>query len=213
MDGVIIDSEPLWKEAQKAVFTSIGVKYDDELAENTVGIGSHDTIDFWFRQQPWEGISYKEIEAQIFARMLVLIETKGKINPGIPEFIQFFRNKGLKIGLASGSPLILIHKVLDHLKLKDNFDLFYSADEEEHGKPHPAVFLSAARKLGVEPLSCIVVEDSFNGLLAAKSARMKAIAYLPNGGFQNTRFDFADLKLASFNDFKESDFIYLQNLK
>src|SRR5512133_527135 len=93
MDGVIIDSEPLWKEAQKEVFTSIGVKYSEELAEYTVGVGSYDTIDFWYRQQPWEGISYKEIEDRIFSKMLVLIETKGNMNPGLTNLINFFREK------------------------------------------------------------------------------------------------------------------------
>jgi len=57
MDGVVIDSEPLWTEAQKEVFTAIGVNYKEELSVQTMGIETHDTIDFWYRQQPWEGVN------------------------------------------------------------------------------------------------------------------------------------------------------------
>jgi mannitol-1-/sugar-/sorbitol-6-/2-deoxyglucose-6-phosphatase len=212
MDGVIIDSEPLWTEAQKEIFISLGVHYDEILAENTKGTNAYDTIDFWFRRQPWQNKSYKEVEELISSRMFRLIEEKGIVIPGIYELIHFFHEKNLKIGLASGSPLFIIHKVLEQIKLYNQFDIIHTADNEEFGKPHPAIFLSAAHMLGVDPRNCIVIEDSFNGLLAAKSARMKGIAYLPDGEFHNTRFDFADLKLSSFYDFKEPQFIYLQNL-
>ncbi|NJK98023.1 MAG: HAD hydrolase-like protein [Bacteroidales bacterium] len=74
MDGVIIDSEPLWAEVQKEIFTDLGVEYSEELAAKTVGIGTYDTIDFWYRRQPWKDISFKEVEEQIMTRMVALIK-------------------------------------------------------------------------------------------------------------------------------------------
>lgn len=212
MDGVIIDSEPLWCEAQKEIFTDLGVEYSEELATKTVGIGTYDTIDFWYRQKQWEGASFQEVEERILARMRVLIREKGRIMSGLKEVLEYFRSKGLKIALASGSPLSIINQVVDQLKLRDYFEVIHSIDFEEYGKPHPAIFLSVSRKFEVEPLKCLVIEDSFNGLIAAKAARMKAVAYLPNGEFNNTRFDFADLKLKSFTEFNDTYFNYLQNL-
>lgn len=212
MDGVIIDSEPLWTEAQKEVFTSIGVNYDEKLALNTVGARAYDTIDFWYRQQPWKDISYKEIEDRIMARMTVLVEQKGKLMEGLINVLEFMKNKGLKIGLASGSPYPMIEHILTKFGIIDYFDAILSAETEEFGKPHPSVFLETAKRIKVLPLNCLVIEDSFNGLIAAKSARMKAIGFFPNGEFNNTRFDFIDLKLKSFLDFNESQFTYLQNI-
>lgn len=212
MDGVIIDSEPLWAEAQREVFTSIGVEYDEELALKTVGTGSFDTIDFWYRRQPWQGVSFKEVEERIFSRMVSLIREKGKIMDGLTDILHFFKSKGLKIGLASGSPLFIIHLVTEQLGIKDKFEIIHSIENEDYGKPHPAVFISVARKFNIAPMHCVVIEDSFNGLIAAKAARMKAIAYLRNGEFNNSRYDFADLKLSSFKEFDEKYFNYLQNL-
>lgn len=212
MDGVIIDSEPLWVEAQQEIFLNLGVPYTAELALKTIGIGTYDTIDFWYRLKPWEGVSFQHVEAQILARMQVLIREKGKIMDGLTDLLDYFKNQGLKIALASGSPLSIINQVIDKLNIRHYFEIVHSIDFEEFGKPHPAIFLSVAKKFGVEPLQCLVIEDSFNGLIAAKAARMKAVAYLPNGEFSNTRFDFADLKLKSFRDFNDTYFNYLQNL-
>lgn len=212
MDGVIIDSEPLWGEAQKEIFTSMGIDYNEELATRTIGIGTFDTVDFWYRQKPWEGISHEEVGERIHKHMQVLIRQKGKMMDGLKEVLDFFKSKNLKIALASGSPMSIINQVVDQLEIREYFDVIHSIDFEEFGKPHPAIFLSVARKFGIEPLKCLVIEDSFNGLIAAKAARMKAIAYLPDGEFNNSRFDFADLKLKSFGEFNDTYFNYLQNL-
>jgi mannitol-1-/sugar-/sorbitol-6-/2-deoxyglucose-6-phosphatase len=212
MDGVIIDSEPLWTEAQKEVFTSMGVDFDEKLALLTIGTGSYDTIDFWYRRQPWHGLSHQEVEDRIMQRLLVLVEQKGRMMDGLIDMLEFFKSRGLKIALASGSPYRLIDIVIQKFNIKKYFEVVYSGEEEQSGKPNPAIFLSTAKKLNVLPFNCLVVEDSFNGLIAAKAARMKAIGYLCNGAFEQSRFDFADLKLRSFKDFTESQYTYLQNL-
>jgi sugar-phosphatase len=212
MDGVIIDSEPLWGEAQNEIFTSLGVDYNKELATRTIGIGTYDTVDFWYQQQPWKGISHEEVGKRIHEQMLLLIRQKGKMMQGLMHVLDYFKSKNLKIALASGAPMSIINLVVDQLEIRDYFGIIHSIDFEEYGKPHPAIFLTVAQKFGVEPLKCLVIEDSFNGLIAAKAARMKAIAYLPNSDFNNTRFDFADLKLRSFGEFNDTYFNYLQNL-
>lgn len=212
MDGVIIDSEPLWAEAQKEIFTSIGVDYSEELAKKTIGTGAHDTIDFWYRHQPWEGLTFQEVEDKVNTRLIELIRQKGKMMDGLIGILEFFKAKGLKIALASGSRLFLINLITEQLGVKHYFEVIHSVDFEEYGKPNPAVFLTTAKKLDVSPLNCLVVEDSFNGLIAAKAARMKALAYLSNGEYSNSRYDFADLKLKSFREFDEQYYNYLQNL-
>jgi sugar-phosphatase len=212
MDGVIINSEPIWAEAQKEIFTSIGVEYNDELALKTVGTGTKDTIDFWYRHSPWQGVSFEEVKERIHTKMVALIREKGKIMEDLNYILDYFKAKGLKLALASGSPYILINQVIEQLDVKKYFEIVHSIEHEDFGKPHPAVFLTVAKKFGISPLNIAVVEDSFNGLIATKAARMKAIAYLPNGEYNNSKYDFADLKLSSYRQFDDKYFNYLQNL-
>lgn len=212
MDGVIIDSEPLWAEVQNEVFTSLGLEFSEELAKKTIGTGTYDAIDFWYRQQPWQGATYEEVAERIFGGMMDLIRVKGVVMEGLIDVLDFFKAKNIKIGLASGSPLKIIHLVLDQLGIRDRFQVVHSVENEEFGKPHPGVFISAAAKMNVLPIHCMVIEDSFNGLIAAKAARMKAVALLANGQYKESRYDFADLKLKSLTEFKDIQFNYLQNL-
>ena len=77
------------------------------------------------------------------------------------------------------------------------FEKIYSAQEEEYGKPHPAVYISAAKRLNVAPVECLAIEDSFNGVLAAKAAKMKCIAIPYEGVRHDRRFAIADVSLDS----------------
>src|SRR5690606_39654831 len=95
------------------------------------------------------------------------------------------------------SPARMIHSLVEHFGLGAYFDLICSADEVRYGKPHPDVFLLAAERLGADPLDCLVFEDSVNGMVAAKAARM-TVAVVPD--FRQAgdpRFALADLKLTS----------------
>jgi sugar-phosphatase len=106
----------------------------------------------------------------------------------------------------------LITTALKKFHLFEYFNIINSGENEEIGKPHPALYLGAARKLGVDPVNCLAFEDSFNGAISAKAARMKLIAVPEKHDFDTTRFDFADLKIASLKDFKHKDFEHLNSL-
>jgi sugar-phosphatase len=103
----------------------------------------------------------------------------------------------VRVALASSSAYRLIRAVTERLGLADSFDCVYSAEEEEYGKPHPGVYLTAARRLGVAPTQCLAVEDSFNGVLAAKAARMKCVAVPEPAQRRDPRFCIADVVLDS----------------
>ena len=86
------------------------------------------------------------------------------------------------------------------------FKIINSGENEELGKAPSCPLPWAARKLGIEPVNCLAFEDSFNGAISAKAARMKLVAVPDNHDFTATRFDFADLKIASLKDFKKRKF-------
>ena len=197
MDGVLVDSEPLWRLAERQVFADVGLELTDADCERTMGMRTDEVIEHWFRVSPWEGATCTEVEAQLEGRMQELIAERASAMPGVEESIAMARAEGLALGLATSSAPPLIEAVLTTLGLGDVFAITHSAIEEELGKPHPAVFLTTARLLGVEPAECVAIEDSMAGVRSGKAAGMRVIAVPPPHLFNEVGYDLADLKLHS----------------
>jgi sugar-phosphatase len=211
MDGLLVDSEPLWRRAEQQVFPRVGLHLTDEMCSQTTGVRLDEVVRLWYGRQPWSGPTVDEIEAQITATVCDLVAAEARPMEGVAEILAFFRQRGYHIALASSSSSRLIQVVVDRFGLGSYFDLLQSAEAEPYGKPHPGVFLAAARGLGVEPTRCLVFEDSFTGLIAAKAARMKAVVIPAPHDFGQSRFDIADLKLRSLLDFGEEHLTCLQD--
>jgi mannitol-1-/sugar-/sorbitol-6-/2-deoxyglucose-6-phosphatase len=107
------------------------------------------------------------------------------------------------VALASSTPLHLIYRCLDHFGLRDRFATITSAEFEEYGKPHPAVFLTAAASLGTEPTDCLVFEDSPAGVLAGRAARMAVVAVPVPEDRENPAFALATLVLDSLEELSD----------
>ncbi|MEK6725541.1 MAG: hexitol phosphatase HxpB [Deltaproteobacteria bacterium] len=197
MDGLIIDSEPLWQEAEISVFKSLKINLSKEDCMKVMGMRTDEVVDYWFRRFPWEGPSRTEITSDIIRELIGLIKEKGELMEGVKESLDFVRSKGVKTALASSSSYEIINTVLEKFGLMKEFEKIYSAQEEEYGKPHPAVYISAAKRLNVAPVECLAIEDSFNGVLAAKAAKMKCIAIPYEGVRHDRRFAIADVSLDS----------------
>jgi len=190
MDGVIIDSEPFWKQAEFDVFSSLGVIVSDEFTPITQTMTTAEVADFWFKKYPWENVSLKEVEERVISRVIELIETNSCAILGIKGFIERLKAQGLKIGVATNSPYRIIPSALQKVGVYELIDVISSAEFEEKGKPDPAIYLSTSQKLAVAPSECIVVEDSYSGMLAAKKAGMKVVAF--SNGQQHRTFELAD---------------------
>jgi mannitol-1-/sugar-/sorbitol-6-/2-deoxyglucose-6-phosphatase len=207
LDGVIVDSEPLWTKGEQRVLKTVGLDLTDEMCELTKGFSINDTINFWYSRKPWTGKSLKEVGQEVLKAVMELIALEAVPVKGMIETLGYLSSKGIKTAVASGSPLELIYLVLEKFEIKDKFNVIRSCNGEEFPKPHPAVYLSTAGVLKTNPLKCLVFEDTFTGLLAAKSARMKAIALLEDADkYNNSKFDFADVKIRSFSEFDEQLF-------
>ncbi len=211
-DGIIIDSEPLWMEAEIRIFKSVGVHLDDELCRQTTGLNTQDTIQHWYDVYKWNNKTRFALYKEIMDAMHDLIIERVDLKDGFREVLQMFTEKNLPVAVASASPLRLITVALEKFRLSDHFRIINCADNEDVGKPHPALYLGAARRLEVEPEHCLAFEDSFNGAISAKAARMKLVAVPDKHDFAGTRFDFADLKIASLMDFKPENFEQLNSL-
>lgn len=201
MDGLLIDSEPFWRQAEIAAFKKQNCVLTEEMCMTVMGMRNDEFVKHWVKYFELNNPNYRQIELDILSKVQELIEANGKVLPGVIETLAFFKDKQIPIALASSSPLGIIQSVVDTLGIEKYFKVMCSAEFEEYGKPHPAVFISAANYLRVEADECLVFEDSVNGVIAAKAAKMKCIAIPAPLNFNHKGFGIADLKLSSFLDF------------
>jgi mannitol-1-/sugar-/sorbitol-6-/2-deoxyglucose-6-phosphatase len=203
MDGLLIDSEPLWQEAEILIFKQVSIALTPELCLQTKGLRIDEVVNYWYQRYPWTNLSLLEVENLIVAKVIELIHLKSEPLPGVKETIAFVQQKQVKIALASSSATIIIQAALQTLNLTDTFTQIYSAESELLGKPHPGVYLTTASKLNVFPQECLALEDSLNGVLAAKAAQMKCIAVPDPSEYHNPQFAIADVTLKSLAEFNE----------
>lgn len=199
MDGVLIDSEPLWKIAMEKVFSEVGSNLTKADFQKTVGLRIDEVVRFWHHHEGWRNVTPEKVEQAIVEQMGALIRQNGKPLEGVPEMLKFLAANNKKIGLATSSYAILIDEVLQVLELKSYFNFTHSAEHEEYGKPHPAVYLTAAKKLGVTPARCLVIEDSLNGIVSAKAARMKVVCVPEKTHHPEPRLILADYQFESMS--------------
>lgn len=200
MDGVIIDSEPVWKIAMQEVFDALNCNLKRTDFEKTVGLRLDEVIAYWFAVRPWQGASLEEVQKQIIDKMVFYLSRDGQAITGVREALQFFKKTGLKIGLATSSYEVLIDAVLKKLEIESFFDYTHSAEHELFGKPHPAVYIHTAEKLGVSPLKCLVIEDSLNGIISGKAARMSVLCVPEKSHTPNPKLILADFHAESLVD-------------
>ncbi|MFY0254821.1 hexitol phosphatase HxpB [Chitinophaga sp. 30R24] len=203
MDGLLIDSEPLWGIAMREVFATVGVTLSPELTHLTTGLRTKEVVSYWHNYFKWEGKSAEQMVNEIIDSVIKKIVEEGKPMEGLAYILQYFREKQFKMGLASSSPLRLINAVLEHLQIKEYFQEVYSAEFEEHGKPHPAVYLACAKALNSDPLDCIAFEDSVTGMIAAKAARMTTIVVPEAHNRHDLRYALANVQLNSLLNFND----------
>jgi sugar-phosphatase len=201
MDGVLIDSEPLWRQAERERFGAVGLHLEDDDMRRTMGLRVDEVVAFWFAQRPWGDPDHAGLAARIVDRVGELIATAGAPLPGVLDAVAACTDAGLPLAVASSSARRTIDLTLQRLGLADQFAVVCSAEDEPYGKPHPAVFLTAAAQLGVDPPSCVVVEDSVNGLVAAKAARMRCVVVPEVPDVPDPRFALADHLIDSLEQF------------
>ncbi len=201
MDGLLIDSEPLWHQAAQEVMGAMGIPLDEEAYATTVGLRTREFLQHWFRIYQVDQRLAPETEDKITSRVIALVSEEGQLMPGVRASISLFRHRGYRIGLATSSPMELVDAMLARTGLGGSFDAIHSAALLPYGKPHPQVYLDCAETLGTTPLQCLCLEDSFNGMIAAKAARMKCIVVPENTLFNQERWHAADRKLPRLRPF------------
>ena len=187
MDGVIIDSEPFYLEVQIDLFQKMGITVPPEEYNTFIGAGMRE---MWNMIKSSRNLT-QPVEELIKLNNSVLLEyfkESAKLVPTLyfTDFLASILAAGIKTAVASSTAKPIIEVILKKLNLYDFFNIIVSGNEVEKGKPAPDIFLETASRLNINPLECVVVEDSTNGVKAAKSAGMYCLGYHnPNSGNQD----------------------------
>ncbi|WP_027084608.1 HAD family hydrolase [Cohnella panacarvi] len=198
MDGVIIDSHSIAIRLLREAANSYGCNLSDEEIQSW---GSLSSRQFWTKvkedfQLPHE---LNELIQSYNVDREIDLYREIELIPGVRDFLVALRERGIKTALATSASRKRMNAVLDIFNIGKYFDQCVCDDEVEASKPDPEIFLLAASKLQVDPTRCVVIEDSRNGLLAAKSAGMKCVAFKGLAHVQE-KMDGADIVLTDFND-------------
>ena len=183
------------------MFGSVGLNLTDQDVRQTMGLRIDDAVRHWWDRSPWSGMTPVAVERATTARVAELIAARGAPMPGALEAVALCGRLALPVAVCSGSYAQVIQAALDRLGIGPDVAVWHSAEWEPLGKPHPGAYLSTAAKLGIDPTACLAVEDSFNGAVAAKAARMRVVAVPEAAALDSPRWGFCDARLASLTAF------------
>ncbi|MUT65193.1 HAD family phosphatase [Paenibacillus sp. NEAU-GSW1] len=199
MDGVIIDSEPIHFEIDVQTLKHLGLDVSPHELEEFVGMTNPEMWEILKQRHQLPQTIAEIIAFQLSSKIAHLNALDIEPIDGIREWIAELKRLNVPIAIASSSPVIFINGVLEKFQLKAHFDCIVSGEEVAKGKPEPDVYLEAAAQLGVQPGDCVVLEDSRNGVKAAKAAGMKCIGII-NENSGNQDLSQADLIVKSVRE-------------
>lgn len=175
MDGVLIDSEPLWRRAEIRCFGEVGLALTEDDCRQTMGRRIDEVVGHWYERRPWPDPHHGALVERIVDAVVALVEAEGEPMAGVHGAVDLVAGLGLPLAVASSSPRRLIDATLRRLGIADAFAVVHSAEDESLGKPHPGVYLTTAARLGVPAAGCVAIEDSVNGLRSAQAAGMRCL--------------------------------------
>ena len=187
MDGVIIDSEPIHSRVKMDTFAHFGIPFHEEDLARYMGRTSNAIFGETLAKEGRTDIKPEDMAAYKHAHYLEILQS-GEIAPvtGSVELIKSLHEAGFPLALATSSNVWVMNTVLDAFGIRPYFSSILSGGELTESKPHPAIYLISAERLGVKPAECLVIEDTTNGIMAAKRAGMNCVAYRnPHSGNQD----------------------------
>ncbi|MFM2392459.1 MAG: hypothetical protein RLZZ546_436 [Bacteroidota bacterium] len=186
MDGVLLDSETLYKKSNTKLFESLGFKITDDQYQSLIGLSSSkiwETL-ISYANLPNSVEEYKQMEKD--SKYQALLEENLTAHAHLFDVLHHCKTQNIKMAIASMSSMKNIHLIIKKLGIVSFFDAILSGENVVNGKPDPEIYIKAAYQLGVNPLECLAVEDSHNGSKAAVAANIACIGYInPGSGKQD----------------------------
>jgi HAD superfamily hydrolase (TIGR01509 family) len=182
MDGVIVDSEPLWVRARKDLVREAGGRWIPEAETAMMGISSDRWSVYMRDRLGLRDMTPEQIRSDVLARMVTLYGAEVPLLLGARDAIEATGQRW-RLGIASGSDRVLLDTVLSATGLRDHFAATVAGEEVSAGKPAPVIYQEVCRRLGADPRACLAIEDSGSGIESALAAGMRVVA-VPRPGFE-----------------------------
>lgn len=168
MDGLLFDTEMVYDIIWKKVAERRGLIVQEQMLAELRGVGREEMTKIILRY--WPQADPTAIRTELFEGASEELRKKVPVKSGVTELLEYLREKGVKMAVASGSPLESIKSNLKVAKIDSYFDVVVSGEQVSYGKPAPDIFLLAAKELRLEPTACYVFEDAPSGVCAAVKA-------------------------------------------
>ncbi|MGM0436861.1 MAG: HAD family hydrolase [Bacillota bacterium] len=198
MDGVIIDSEPLHYEVNKEIFSELNIVVSEKEYNSYIGTSNHEMWEEIVKKHNLDKKASDLASLQQQKNLEHVINGELELMDNVKELLDDLKNSNINLALGSSSPKKLINKVINNFNIKDYFKIIRSGENVDDGKPAPDLFLKISEELNIKPENIVVIEDSHNGVKAAKNAGMNCIGF-SNENSGNQDLSIADLIIDNFS--------------
>lgn len=202
MDGLLVDTEAYWQKAQITVFRSMGVSITSADCERMTGLRCDEVVGIWGREFGLN-LDIEKVVADIEDEVIHQAQMQPKLMPGVLNILEMSERLTIKRSVCSSSSRRVIQGILAASGIIDRFEHLVSAETEPFGKPHPAVYLTALKRIDLSNHEVMVFEDSIHGIVAAKAARLNVVAVPCLIPKSDKRFGIADAMVESLEEVNE----------
>jgi len=185
LDGVLADSEPWWNQIDAKLLAEYGVSYRGEYHRNVLGVSYRLAVEF-YKNAFHISASVEELMRRRGEIATDFFANRVSLFPSAKTTLEQLREMKLQLAVATSSVSASARPFLERTGIRSLFSVVVTGDEVQQGKPHPEIYLRAAKKLGISPEACLVIEDALAGIAAAKAAKMR-VAAIPDSRFVDPR--------------------------
>jgi HAD superfamily hydrolase (TIGR01509 family) len=185
LDGVLADSEPWWNQIDAKLLAEYGVSYRGEYHRNVLGVNYRLAVEF-YKDAFHISASVEELMRRRGEIATDFFANRVDLFPSAKTTLEQLREMKLPLAVATSSVSASARPLLERTGIRSLLSVVITGDEVQQGKPHPDIYLRAAKKLGISPEACLVIEDSLAGIAAGKAANMR-VAAIPDRRFVDPR--------------------------
>jgi len=206
MDGLLLDTEPLWGISMTRVAQQHGIDIQPYQFKYTTGLKINEVTQFW-KDNLFTHIDFdpQQVADDIVDDIIALSKSDGRVLPGVLEHLEFLQSSGIHLAVATSSPERMMNALLEYFNIHKFFEHCQSAEHCAYGKPHPEVYLRALQALNGKSAQTCAVEDSINGMIAAKAAQMRVVVVPEFYSIDDVRLGLADKRYHSLTEMPFSE--------
>lgn len=204
MDGVLIDSEPLWEQAGVTYFNQLGLPVSHADMQQMTGVPSDEVVRHFYRQYGAAQLSVATATEQYHQAATALILQQKPLFPTVKPLLARLAQRRIKMAIASASPQALLEQICEKCGIRDYFLAIVSAADLPRSKPHPEVYLRAAEQLAIDPIEALGIEDSITGMTAVKAAAMPCVVVPSAAERADPRWVLADYQFHSLDELDDA---------